>query len=93
METKMSKYTRSELVQIQERLTILYDAIFNMESDLDYKRIFPRILNERGVIGEFTFYHYPDLYWNMHIKVSKYFALGELFIAINKIKKEILNTV
>ena len=93
METKTSKYTKSELVQIQERLTILYDAIFNMESDLDYKMIFPRILNERDVICEFTFFHNSNSHWDVGIKINKYFALGELFIAINKIKKEVLNTV
>lgn len=91
METKTSKYTKSELVQIQDRLTILYDAIVNMESELDYKMIIPRILNERDVICEFTLFHFPTVHWDMDIKVNKHFALGELFIAINRIKKEILN--
>ncbi|WP_160067567.1 hypothetical protein [Sphingobacterium bovisgrunnientis] len=91
MEAKTSKYTKSELVQIKERLTILYNDILNMDNDLDYKMIFPRILNESDAICEFTYFHYPDVHWNMDIEACNDFGLGELFIALNNIEEAILN--
>ena len=62
-----------------------------MESDLDYKQIFPRVLNESDAICDFTNFHYPNARWKMDIKVNHYFALGELFIALYRIEKEILD--
>ena len=91
MEAKASKYTKTELILIKERLTILYNEILNMESDLDYKMIYPKILKERDVIYEFTYIHTSEYYWNMDIQVCKDFGLGQVFIAIYKLKEEILN--
>lgn len=91
MEAKTSKYTKAELVQIKERLTILYNEILNMEIDLDYKMIYPKILNEKDVIYEFTYIHTSDYYWNMDIEVCKDFGLGQVLFAIYKIEEEILN--